>query len=232
VLFLRFPAKAVDGLRSVNITVSQAPTVLAVLLGAVFLVTMPVFVQAPLVRWDPYLGMWLTLIWLALGFWLRRLPRWSIWGDLLLGFSMSWFAGALYWGWLRWEPGLHIPIESIALPLALLGLWGRWMLVGSCFYLGSLLGTAFTDLYFYGIGVMSYWRPILEANPEDISPLLVQALAKTLGLPSLTIGFVIVALLFGLARWGLRQGSLHWVAFAGAVLGTVLVDSLFVFASF
>lgn len=219
-------------LRSGNNALSRAQSSLAVLIGALFLVTIPVFVQAPLVRWNPLLGVGLTLAWLALGFWLKSLPRFSVWGDLLLGFSMSWFAGALYWGWLRWEPGLHIPIESIAVPVALLGLWGRWMVVGSCFYLGSLLGTAMTDLYFYSIGVMSYWRPVLESAPQDVPQLLGQALLRTWTLPGVCVGLLIVGLLGGGAGLALRQGKIHWFGFAGAVLGTVLVDCLFVMAAF
>ncbi len=145
---------------------------------------------------------------------------------------MSWFAGALYWGWLRWEPGLHIPIESIAVPIALLGLWGRWMVVGSCFYLGSLLGTMMTDIYFYSIGVMSYWRPILESAPQDVRDLLGQALLRTWTIPSVCSGLLILGLLTGSAGLALRQGKVQWFGFAGAVLGTVLVDCLFVAAAF
>jgi hypothetical protein len=231
-LFIRFPAKTVEVLRSGNTALSQDTSSLAVLIGAIFLVTIPVFVQAPLVRWNPLLGMGLTLVWVGLGFWLKSLPRWSVWGDLLLGFSMSWFAGALYWGWLRWEPGLHIPIESIAVPVALLGLWGRWMVVGSCFYLGSLLGTAMTDLYFYSIGVMSYWRPVLESAPQDVPELLGQALLRTWTVPGLFVGMLILGLLGGSARLALSRGKVQWFGFAGAVLGTILVDCLFVVAAF
>jgi hypothetical protein len=231
-LFIRFPAKTVEVLRSGNGALSLDPASLAVFVGALFLVTIPVFVQAPLVRWNPLLGMGLTLAWLVLGFWLKSLPRWSVWGDLILGFSMSWFAGALYWGWLRWEPGLHVPIESIAVPVALLGLWGRWMVVGSCFYLGSLLGTAMTDLYFYSIGVMSYWRPVLESSPQDVPQLLGQALLQTWTFSGVCAGLLILSVLGGSAGLALRKGKIHWFGFAGAVLGTVLVDSLFVTAAF
>jgi hypothetical protein len=104
--------------------------------------------------------------------------------------------------------------------------------VGSCFYLGSLLGTAMTDLYFYSIGVMSYWRPVLEAAPQDVPELLGQALLRTWTAPGLFAGLLILSLLGGTAGWALRQGKVHWFGFAGAVLGTILVDCLFVVAAF
>ncbi|MGL5034763.1 MAG: DUF3120 domain-containing protein, partial [Microcystaceae cyanobacterium] len=38
---------------------------------------------------------------------------------------------------------------------------------------------------------------------------------------------ILVSLLFGLGAWGLQKKQTHWWAFSGAVLSTILVDSLF-----
>lgn len=113
------------------------------------LVIVPVFFQAPLVRLFPELSFVMTLGWIGIS-WMLRTRHWGqLWGDLLLGFSWSWLAGSIYWGWLRWEPLYHLPIEAIALPFVLLDLVLRcrqsrnsWGLIGHFFYLGSLLGTA------------------------------------------------------------------------------------------
>ena len=112
-----------------------------------FLVSVPVFFQAPIVRLFPELSLVLTLFWVGLGVYLDRrfTNRW--WGDIIIGFSWSWLAGSIYWGWLRAEPLIHIPIEAIGLPFALWCIWRGWGKVGNFFYLGSLLGTAITDLY-------------------------------------------------------------------------------------
>lgn len=122
---------------------------LLICLASGFLVSVPVFFQAPLVRTAPWLSLALTLLWVAIACGLRQRENTEIWGDLLWGFSWSWLAGAIYWGWLRYEPFLHLPVEAIGLPFALWGLWQKRGLVGHLFYLGSLLGTAITDIYFY-----------------------------------------------------------------------------------
>ena len=59
-------------------------------LFAGFLVSVPVFIQAPLVRQFPWLSLGFTLVWVALSLWLMGRPKQAIWGDLLLGFSWSW----------------------------------------------------------------------------------------------------------------------------------------------
>ncbi len=91
--------------------------------AAALLVSVPVFIQAPLVRQFPLLSLVLTAIWVAGGWWLYQRPQSQIWGDLLLGFSWSWLAGTIYWGWLRTEPYWHLPMEAIGLPF---GLWCLW----------------------------------------------------------------------------------------------------------
>ena len=91
-----------------------------------FLVSIPVFAQAPMVREFPLLSLILTLGWIGLGLaWFRR-PKTSLWGDLMIGFSWSWLAGSIYWGWFRWEPIIHLPVEAIGLPFAFLALARGW----------------------------------------------------------------------------------------------------------
>src|SRR6476469_6893616 len=129
----------------------------AMLVAAVFLVSVPVFVQAPLVRWFPELSLLLTGGWLGLSLILMARDRTQLWGDLLFGFTWSWLAGSIYWGWFRWEPLLHLPIEAIGLPVAIWCLVRQWGKVGNFFYLGSLFGTVVTDLYFYIVDLIPHW---------------------------------------------------------------------------
>jgi hypothetical protein len=137
-------------------------------LAAMFLVSVPVFLEAPLVRSLPGLSLGLTGLWIWLGFTLMSRPQTYYWGDILLGFSWSWLAGAIYWGWLRWEPLWHLPVESIGLPFAIWCIWHKWGETGGWFYLGSLLGTALTDAYFYTVDLLPFWRQIM-APDVDIS---------------------------------------------------------------
>ena len=60
-----------------------------------FLVSIPVFAQAPMVRELPWLSLILTFGWVALGIILFQRPRSNIWGDLILGFCWSWLAGSI-----------------------------------------------------------------------------------------------------------------------------------------
>jgi hypothetical protein len=192
------------------------------------LVSVPVFFEAPLVRALPWLCLGLAGMWFWLGYQLWQHPRTQFWGDLLLGLSWSWLAGSIYWGWFRWDPALHLPIEAIGLPMALWGLYRGWGKVGHCFYLGSLLGTAVTDTYFYGMGLMPYWRQIMQADPSEAFEIIGQAMVQVqtpLGiLAGLTCATVL--LVVGLKAW--RSTQMHLWVLSGAVLGTLFVDSLFV----
>ncbi|MGM3304618.1 DUF3120 domain-containing protein [Anabaena sp. WFMT] len=199
--------------------------------AAMFLVTVPVFIEAPLVRSLPSVSLVMTGFWVWLSLTLMSRPQTYIWGDLLLGFSWSWLTGAIYWGWLRWEPLWHLPIESIGLPFAIWCLWRNWGKVGNWFYLGSLFGTVLTDVYFYLVDLMPYWRQIMRTDAAGASQILKNALAQVLtpwgeawaiilALALLTVGIVSL----GKTQW-------HWYAFSGAVLSTILVDSLFLLAA-
>ena len=57
--------------------------------------------------------------------------KWFIVSSLLLGISGSWLGGCLFWGWLSPFP-IHIPVEAVVLPLALIGFGTNWK-IGSSF---------------------------------------------------------------------------------------------------
>ncbi len=189
------------------------------------------FFQAPLVRLAPWVSLGATVGWLWLSLTLLARPKTRVWGDLLVGFTWTWLAGSLYWGWLRWEPLFHLPIEAVGLPFAIWGLTrkqsGQEGKVGDLFYLGSLLGTAITDLYFYLVDLIPCWRQLMQAEPEQISLIFQQALVKMqtpwgLGWVALLASILLVV---GLLPLGQKKAG--WLAFSGAVLSTILVDSLF-----
>lgn len=197
------------------------------LVAAVFLVSVPVFIQAPLVRWFPELSLFLTGGWLGLSLILMARDRTQLWGDLLFGFTWSWLAGSIYWGWFRWEPLWHLPIEAIGLPVAIWCLIRQWGKVGNFFYLGSLFGTVVTDLYFYIVDLIPHWRQLMQVDPALALPIFQNAIAQmrtpwgTAWAAVLAVTLLVVGLL------PLRSQAAHWWAFGGAVLSTILVDSLF-----
>lgn len=185
--------------------------------------------QAPLVRYYPEVSLVLTFFWVGLGVWLLKQEKISLWGDLLLGFSWSWLAGSLYWGWWRWEPLIHIPMEAIGLPFVLWGLYKGRGKVGNLFYLGSLLGTAITDVYFYLTGLIPYWRQLMtvELDPKLVSPIFHNALAQIETPWGISWAIVLLNLLLAIGIYPLQKRVCHWWAFSGAVLSTILVDGLF-----
>ncbi len=201
---------------------------------ASFLVSVPVFFQAPIVRLFPKVSLILTLFWVGLGWYLSQRPQNRWWGDIILGFSWSWLAGSIYWGWLRSEPLIHIPVEAIGLPFALWCIWRGWGKIGNFFYLGSLLGTAITDLYFYIVEVIPYWRELMtvDLDPALASPIFKAALVQVQTPWGISWAIVLVNILLAVSWWSLRKIELHWWAFAGAVLSTILVDSLFWIAAY
>ena len=116
------------------------------------------------------------------GFGLKRL-RGSL-GALLIGFSGSWLAGAVFWGWLRLHPLWHLPVEAFALPwrsLACRGLGGG---LGS--FIWALIGTACTDVATALCGLMPLWPSVLQASASE-APLLLSAAAER-GVATVTTG--------------------------------------------
>ena len=151
----------------------------------------------------------------------------QVWGDLLIGFSLTWFAGSVYWGWLRWEPLLHLPIEAIGLPFALWGLsQNRWK-VGNFFYLGSLFGTVVTDIFFYLIDLIPFWRTLMVIDEASARPVFQAAIARIQTPAGIGWALTLASVLLIVGLLPLRSGKLHWWAFSGAVLSTILVDGLF-----
>ncbi|MEH2422887.1 MAG: DUF3120 domain-containing protein [Nostoc sp.] len=199
--------------------------------AAVFLVTVPVFVEAPIVRSLPSLSLALTAFWVWLSFTLMSRTSTYVWGDLLLGFSWSWLAGAIYWGCLRWEPFWHLPVESIGLPFACWCLAKNWGKVGSWFYLGSLLGTVLTDVYFYLADLMPYWRQIMRVDADGAPQILQNALIQVQAPWGQTWAIILALVLLIVGILPLGRNQRHWYAFSGAVLSTILVDSLFLLAA-
>ncbi|MDB9314516.1 DUF3120 domain-containing protein [Spirulina sp. CS-785/01] len=195
--------------------------------GAAFLVSVPVFVQAPLVRFAPGVSLVLTLGWFLGAWWLYRRSRFTRWGDILLGFSWSWLAGSIYWGWFRQEPLVHLPIEAIALPLALWGIKRGWGKIGNFFYLGSLLGTAITDIYFYLTGLIPYWREVMTVDPDVANVILQNATTQVQNPWGISCAVWLVSVLLTVGLWSLQKRQTHWWAFGGAVLSTIFVDGLF-----
>jgi hypothetical protein len=192
-----------------------------------FLVSVPVFFQAPLVRQLPWLSLALTGGWVWLSLWLQSRSQTKLWGDLLLGFTGSWLAGSLYWGWLRWEPLLHLPVEAICLPVALWCVIRRRWQVGAWFYMGSLFGTAITDLYFYLVDLIPHWRKIMEVDPALALPVFQSATRQVQTPWGISWAVVLLAVLLSFGLVPLKSKQLHWWAFGGAVLSTILVDGLF-----
>lgn len=99
--------------------------------------------------------------------------------------------------------------------------------VGSYFYLGSLFGTAITDLYVYWTDLVPLWRQVMQVDPDWV-PALLQDAVVALQNPTaigqavvLAIGLLIVGIL------PLRSKQPCWWAFSGAVLSTLVVDLLF-----
>lgn len=169
----------------------------------------------------------MTAGWVWLSFSLMSRTSSYLWGDLLLGFSWSWLAGSIYWGWLRWEPLLHLPVEAIGVPFAIVCLRLGWGKIGNFFYLGSLLGTVLTDVYFYLVDLIPQWRQIMQVEPALVSPILQSAVAQVQAPWGQGWALMLAIVLLMVGIFPLRYKQVHWWAFSGAVLSTILVDSLF-----
>jgi hypothetical protein len=67
----------------------------------------------------------------------------------------------------------------------------------------------------------------VDMNPALASPILKAALGQVQTVWGISWAIVLVNILLGVSWWALKKTELHWWAFAGAVLSTILVDSLF-----
>ena len=201
-----------------------------VFVASVVLISVPVFIQAPLVQLYPWVSLLLTPVLFALGRWLRSHPTRGVWGDLLVGFTWTWLAGSVYWGWLRWEPYFHLPVEAVGLPFVLFNLGRTREKVGDWFYLGSFLGTALTDLYFYLVNLIPHWRhliQVIQLDPTQVGAVFHAALTQMYTPWGMEAATVLIIALSGIGCLPLRSRQFHWWAFSGAVLSTILVDGLF-----
>ena len=203
----------------------------AELLAGALLVALPVFLQAPWVRLAPVTATLFTAALLTAGILLERQSRswYGEAGSLLVGFSGSWLAGCLFWGWCRLHPIWHLPIEAFALPLALAGLRSRWRL-GCALYLGSLLGTAATDAAIAATGLMPLWPQVLAAAPADAALLLQQAGQRVLEPSCLALVITAAILLVQACRWLWWRGQSARVA-STALATTLAIDGLFLAAA-
>ena len=201
---------------------------------ASMLVVLPVFVQAPWVREQPFSSCLFGFVLLSVGVITHSIApnRWKDFGALLVGFSGSWLAGSLFWGWLACHPVLHLPVEAFALPLAITGLQTRWRL-GCAFYLASLLGTAFTDLAMALTGVMALWPAVIAASPAEASVLLQDAAAFVLTPSSLLTVSAAGIIIFQLVQYCRSRSSQSmasdrgWAVAAAVLFTTLLIDGLF-----
>ena len=198
------------------------------------LVVLPVFLQAPWAHFNPLSACFFTIFILSAGLFLSRLggARWMHVGSLLVGVSGSWLGGSLFWGWLREYPVLHIPVEAVALPIALIGLSSTWRL-GAVFYIACLLGTALTDLMMVSTGVMNKWPEVVSASFQEAPKILHETAEQLLNFQSAFL-LIFAALIIGLLSQLMRnrakklspEGGL-WLVASAALNTTLWVDGLF-----
>ena len=202
---------------------------------AAFFVILPIFFQAPWVRFQPNSALLFTFFILSIAIFLTSEPskKYFIIGSLLFGVSGSWLGGSLFWGWLSSYPILHIPVEAVALPLAIVGLGTKWK-IGSSFYISSLFGTAMTDVAIFFTGIMDQWMEVINADSE-IAPIILQKTSENL----LAFRPVLIISLAGIFLWFISQKIAYYASInptnkrsllvASYVLQTTLVvDGIFI----
>ena len=208
---------------------------IALRLWSSFFVILPIFVQAPWVRLQPLSALCFTFIIIFFAFLLSRNEsnRWFIVGSLLLGISGSWLGGCLFWGWLSPFPILHIPVEAVVLPLALIGFGTNWK-IGSSFYISSLFGTAVTDITIFLIGIMDQWKQVITADSEN-APMILQKTSQSLiQIKSLSIIVFVALILWFISKEILDSGTINTTSgkallVSGYVIQTTLiVDGIFI----
>lgn len=198
------------------------------------MVVLPVLLQAPWVRLYPISACLFTIAILGLGIGLIKMgqEKWSNVGSLLIGVSGSWLGGCLFWGWFRAHPVWHLPVEAIALPIALWGLTTPWRL-GSGFYISCLVGTAFTDFSMVITGVMDQWPVVINSQLTDAPQLLRETADQLLRaqplLALLLVGIVILILsnIMESQASSDYQNRDTWLVASAALMTTLWIDGLF-----
>ncbi len=201
-----------------------------------FFVILPIFVQAPWVRLEPISALCFTFIIIISAFILykKRSNKWFIVSSLLIGVSGSWLGGCLFWGWLSPFPILHIPVEAVVLPLALIGLGTNWK-IGSSFYISSLFGTAVTDITIFFIGIMDQWRQVITADSET-APLILQKTSENLiQFKSLSIIVFVALIVWFISKEIFNSGTINTtngkalLVSSYVIQTTLIVDGIFIF---
>ena len=201
-----------------------------------FFVILPIFIQAPWVRLNPISALCFTFIILLGAYVLNKKlsKKWYIVSSLLLGVSGSWLGGCLFWGWLSPFPILHIPVEAVVLPLALVGLGTNWK-IGSSFYISSLFGTAVTDMTIFLIGIMDQWREVITADSES-APLILQKTSENLiQIKSLSIIFFVGLVLWFISKEIFDSATINTtngkalLVSSYVIQTTLIVDGIFIF---
>ena len=201
-----------------------------------FFVILPIFVQAPWVRLEPISALCFTFIILSVAYFLHKKEsnKCFIISSLLFGVSGSWLGGCLFWGWLSPFPILHIPVEAVVLPLALIGLGTNWR-IGSSFYISSLFGTAVTDMTIFLIGIMDQWKQVITADSEN-APLILQKTSENLiQIKSLSIIFIVALILWFISKEIFDSSTINTtngkalLVASYVIQTTLIVDGIFVF---
>ena len=209
---------------------------IALRLWSSFFVILPIFVQAPWVRINPISALCATFVILSVAFLLssKGSDKWFIVSSLLLGVSGSWLGGCLFWGWLSAYPILHIPVEAVALPLAMVGLGTKWK-IGASFYISSLFGTAMTDITIFLTGIMDQWREVITAD-SDNAPLILQKTTENLiQLKSLFIIFLAALILWFISKEIFNSAIANSISGKALLVSsyviqtTLIVDGIFIF---
>ena len=200
-----------------------------------FFVILPIFVQAPWVRLEPISALFFTFFILFGVFVLNKKGsnKWFIVSSLLLGVSGSWLGGCLFWGWLSPFPILHIPVEAVVLPLALIGFGTNWK-IGSSFYISSLFGTAVTDMTIFLIGIMDQWREVITADSDTAPQILQKTSENLIQLKSLSIIFFVAFILWFISKEIFDSATINTtngkalLVSSYVIQTTLIVDGIFI----
>jgi hypothetical protein len=201
-----------------------------------FFVILPIFVQAPWVRLEPISALCFTFVILLGAYFLnkKQSDKWFIVSSLLYGVSGSWLGGCLFWGWLSPFPILHIPVEAVVLPLALIGFGTNWK-IGSSFYISSLFGTAVTDVTIFLIGIMDQWKQVITADSESAPLILQKTSANLIQIKSISIILFVAFILWFISKEIFDSATINTtngkalLVSSYVIQTTLIVDGIFIF---